>query len=80
MILVGLDLTSTVVAAVLGSLLDRGSSQLDRLRDGYAEAAKALAAWDNFPYRIERRVDDDPETRKSLSELSSDIVERLAYH
>ncbi|MGW5667026.1 hypothetical protein [Micromonospora sp. NPDC003776] len=64
----------------MGKLLDRGSSQLDRLREGYAEAAKALAAWDNFPYRVERRIDDHPETRRALSELGSDITERLAYY
>lgn len=79
-VLLGLALTSSVLAAVLGKLLDRGSAHLDRLREGYAEAAKALVAWDNFPYRIERRVDDDPETRRSLSELGSDIGERLAYY
>lgn len=60
--------------------MERGSTHVDRLREGYAEAAKALAEWSNFPYRIERRVADDAETRKALAELGSDITDRLAYY
>jgi hypothetical protein len=78
-ILVAFVLTSSVVAAVLSKLMERSASHLDRVRDGYAEAARALAAWDQYPNRIQRRVDDEPVTRRELSELGSDIVERLAY-
>lgn len=79
-VFLGLVLTSSVLAAFVGKLLDRGSTHVDRLREGYAEAAKALAEWSNFPYRIERRVADDAETRKALAELGSDITDRLAYY
>ncbi len=79
-VLLGLVLTSSVAAALVGKLIDRGSTHVDRLREGYAEAAKALAEWSNFPYRIERRVADDAETRKALAELGSDITDRLAYY
>ncbi len=72
--------TSSVITAIVGKLLERGSTRVDRLREGYAEAAKALAEWSNFPYRIERRVADDAETRKALVDLGSDITDRLAYY
>jgi hypothetical protein len=49
-LVVTLALTSSVIAAVLGKFMDRSASHLDRVRDGYAEAARALAAWDQFPY------------------------------
>jgi len=78
--LLAIVLTSSVISAIAGKLLDRGSTHVDRLREGYAEAAKALAEWSNFPYRIERRVADDAETRKALAELGSDITDRLAYY
>jgi hypothetical protein len=79
-VLLGLVLTSSVIAAFTGKLMDRGSAHIDRLREGYAEAAKALAEWSNFPYRIERRVADDGDTRKALADLGADITDRLAYY
>lgn len=79
-LLLGLVLTSSVVAAVLTKLLERSGAHLERLRDGYAEAAKALVAWNQFPYRIERRVDDEPATRSALADAGSEITERLAYY
>lgn len=78
-VLLGLALTSSVLAAVLGRVLERNGLHLDRVRDGYAEATKALMAWSQFPYRIERRVDDKDETRAEFSALGSDIMERLGY-
>jgi hypothetical protein len=79
-IILGLVLTSSVISAVLTKLMDRTGVHLDRVREGYAEASKALVAWYEFPDRIERRVDDDPATRAALSQMGSDIKERLAYY
>ena len=77
---VGLVLTSSVVAAGLTKVLDRTGAHVDRVREGYAEASKALVAWSQFPDRIARRVDDQPETRAALAKAGSDITERLAYY
>jgi hypothetical protein len=77
---VGLVLTSSVLASLIGNALERNSSRLDRVRDQYASATRALAAWNQFPVRIQRRVDDEPETRRRISEYGSDISEQLSYY
>lgn len=78
--LLSLAFTSSVLAAVFGKLLERSSAHVERVREGYAEATKALVAWVQFPYRIERRVDDAPATRASLAQTGSDMQESLAYY
>ncbi|GGK13064.1 hypothetical protein GCM10010124_02010 [Pilimelia terevasa] len=69
-----------MIAAVAGKLMDRSAVHLDRVRDQYAEATKALMAWAEFPDRILRRVDDDPATRAELAVRGADIKERLGYY
>ncbi len=78
-ILLALVLTSSVIGAVLSKLMERSAAYLEHVQEGYAEATKALVAWDQFPYRIRRRVNDEPEIRRGLAELGSDIQERLGY-
>jgi hypothetical protein len=75
---IGLLLTSSVLASLISNALERNSSHLDRVREQYASATRALAAWNQFPVRIQRRVDDEPETRRRLSEFGSDISEHEA--
>lgn len=82
-------LTLSVVTAVLGSSLVAGlvTAFLTGLRgaatarrDGYAAAIEAMVAWAEFPYRVRRRTDDEPETLHTLAELGHDLQERLARH
>ena len=78
--ILGLLLTSSFATAVITKLMERTGAHLDHVREGYAEASKALVAWSQFPDRIQRRVDDEPATRAALATLGSDITERLAYY
>jgi hypothetical protein len=72
-------LGSSVLTAVVSKLVDRSSSHVEKVREGYAEATRALVAWGRFPYRIERRLDDEPSTLLELSARGAEIQERLAY-
>ncbi|MGY1594511.1 hypothetical protein ACI79D_21230 [Geodermatophilus sp. SYSU D00708] len=79
-VVLGAVLTSSVISAVLTKVMDRTGAHVDRVREGYAEASKALVAWSLFPDRIQRRVDDEPDTRAALAKTGTDITERLAYY
>ncbi|MFI5706512.1 hypothetical protein [Kribbella sp. NPDC051620] len=72
-------LGSSVVGTMVGKVLDRSNSRTDAVRSGYADAAKALNAWGQFPLRIRRRVDDEPATLARLEALGAEIQESLAY-
>ncbi|MEV6287488.1 hypothetical protein [Kribbella sp. NPDC051770] len=72
-------LGSSVIGTVLGKVLDRSVSRNETIRDGYADATKALNAWGQFPLRIRRRVDDEPATLVRLETLGSEIQASLAY-
>lgn len=72
-------LGSSVLTAVVSKLVDRSSSHLEMVREGYAGATRALVAWGRFPYRIERRINDEPSTLLELTTLGAEIQERLAY-
>jgi hypothetical protein len=70
---------SSVLTALVTKLFDRSSSHVEQVREGYAEATRALVTWGRFPYRIERRIDDEPSTLLALTTLGAEIQERLAY-
>jgi hypothetical protein len=72
-------LGSSVFGTVMGKFLDRTGSRSDSIRAGYADATKALNAWGQFPLRIRRRVNDEPETLIRLEALGAKIKEDLAY-
>ncbi|HTC69111.1 MAG TPA: hypothetical protein VK662_06025 [Acidothermaceae bacterium] len=71
--ILGSSLVTALVSAALGNL--RASATLRR--DRYAEAVRTLVAWNEYPYRIRRRVDDNPETLDKLASLGHDLQERL---
>jgi hypothetical protein len=77
--IVTVALGSSVVGTILGKIADRSSARAESVRSGYADATKALNAWAQFPLRISRRVDDDPETLYRLETLGAGIKENLAY-
>lgn len=70
---------SSVLTAVFTKVFERSSSHVEKVREGYAEATRALVAWGRFPYRIERRIDDEPSTLLQLTTLGAEIQEQLAY-
>src|SRR5262245_10861601 len=70
---------SSVVGTLVGKMLDRGGARSEIIREGYADAVKALNAWGQFPLRVVRRVDDSAETLVRLEALGAQIKESLAY-
>lgn len=75
----GAVLGSSVLSALLTKLMDRSGTKAEAIRVGYAEATRAMNAWGQFPFRIRRRTDDEPETLRKLEALGAEIQERLAY-
>jgi hypothetical protein len=67
-----------VVGSVVTRALDSLSRAADRRRERYAATAEHLVAWLEVPYRIRRRVDDDPRTLAALAESFHDLQEHLA--
>lgn len=86
--LAGISLTSSIVVpivvsaatAIITMIITRSNDATNRRRDRYAEALTTLVAWVEFPYRVRRRTDDQPETLTALSSLGHDLQERLACH
>ncbi|MEU0093906.1 hypothetical protein [Kribbella sp. NPDC006257] len=70
---------SSVLGTLAGKLLDRGGARSETIRDGYADAVKAMNAWGQFPLRVYRRVDDSAQTLVRLEALAADSKEALAY-
>ena len=75
-----LALVITPMAATLLTLvITRAYEATNHRRDRYAQAVQTIAAWAEFPYRIRRRVNDDPSTLAALANLGHDLQERMAY-
>lgn len=72
---------AVAVLTTAGNLVLKRFDAADaRRRDQYSAAVSALVAWSEFPYRVRRRVNDDPETVAALAALGHDLQERLACH
>ena len=69
-----------IAGAIVVAVIPRWSEASERRRTRYAEAVGGLVAWAEFPYRIARRVDDEPETLRELAVLGHSLQERLAFH
>ena len=76
LILSVLSVTGTIIVAVV----PRWSEVRERRRASYADAVQGLVAWAEYPYRIARRVDDEPETLKELAIHGRILQERLAFY
>lgn len=72
-LLLGSSVVANFVAAVMTHL--RASAETRRQR--YATAVE-LAARIEFPYRIRRRTDEEPETLAKLAEMGHDLQQHLA--
>ncbi len=71
-------LGSSVVAGLLTSVLGNLRAAETVRRDGYAKAVRSLIARSEYPYRVRRRVSDDPEVLSALASRGHDLQEQLA--
>lgn len=69
-----------VAGAIVVAFVPRWAEVRERRRTRYAEAVQALVAWAEFPYRVARRVGDDPEILAELVRLGHDLQEKAAFH
>jgi hypothetical protein len=70
-------LGSSVVTAFVSTALVNLRASANLRRDTFAEAVRTLVAWNEYPYRIRRRVEDSPETLDKLAAMGHDLQERL---
>ena len=70
---------SLIGGGLIAIWLNRRDAARSRRRQGYAEAATAVVAWIEFPFRVRRRTSDDPSVLAELAQLGHDLQERLAF-
>jgi hypothetical protein len=75
---VGVAVTIALATAVGNQIISRLSDAADRRRDRYSDIVRTLVAWIEFPYRVRRRVDDEPVTLAGLAAIGHELQERLA--
>lgn len=73
-VLLGSSVVANIVTAAMTSL--RASAEIRRQR--YAAAVKLLAERIEYPYRVRRRTDNEPQTLAKLADLGHDLQQRLA--
>ncbi|MGW6261527.1 hypothetical protein [Streptomyces sp. NPDC055085] len=73
-----LALGSSVIAGALAHILTGLRSGATIRRDRYAAAVKLLVARIEYPYRIRRRISDNPDVLNALAATGHDLQERLA--
>ncbi len=66
--------------AIINALLAQVSQATNHRRESYASAVRTLVAWIEFPYRVRRRVDDEPGTLKDLADQGHTLQEQLEYN
>lgn len=71
-------LGSSVVAGTVTSALGDLRAAAAARREGYANAVRVLIARAEYPYRVRRRVSDDPDVLAGLVERGHDLQEQLA--
>ena len=78
--------SDVVVAAVVAGtvsfvvmLADHRRAHVDRLRNQYADAFRAYAAYREFPYVIRRRGSDDSAERSRITEELRRVQEQLTF-
>jgi hypothetical protein len=68
------------LGALLAYLLGQRQAALERKRRACAEAIADALSWFNLPYRIRRRLSNEPETLNALNERINSLRERLEFH
>lgn len=72
---------ATLLAALVGHVVNTMRARRDRWRDEFADALSAAVAYREFPYAVRRRRHDDPPAeRVRLSEAMREVQQSLAYH
>ncbi|GAB2752978.1 hypothetical protein [Nocardioides pakistanensis] len=71
-------LGSSLVAGLITTLLSNLRASATSRRDGYANAVRSLIARVEYPYRVRRRISDDPEVLTELVGRGHDLQEQLA--
>ena len=71
-------LGSSVVAGLITSVLGNLRTAATTRREGYANAVRSLIARAEYPYRVRRRVSDDPDVLADLVGRGHDLQEQLA--
>lgn len=69
-----------VAGAIIVAFVPRWAEVRERRRTRYAEAVEALVAWAEFPYRVARRVSDDPSVIAELAARGHELQQRVAFH
>jgi hypothetical protein len=72
--LLGSSVIAGLINTVLGSLHAAAASR----REGYANAVRSLIARGEYPYRVRRRVSDEPDVLAALVGRGHDLQEQLA--
>ncbi len=71
-------LGSSVVAGLITGVLGNLRAAATARREGYANAVRSLIARAEYPYRVRRRVSDDPGVLAALVSRGHDLQEQLA--
>jgi hypothetical protein len=71
-------LGSSVVAGLITSVLGNLRAAATARREGYATAVRSLIARAEYPYRVRRRVSDNPDVLAALVGRGHDLQEQLA--
>ena len=71
--------TLPAAGAIIIAFIPRWSDANERRRTRYAKAVEGLVAWAEYPYRVARRTDDNPETLKELAALGHSLQQNLAF-
>jgi hypothetical protein len=66
--------------ALIGFLLNQLANRRERKSQVYAEALRAIKAYQELPYRIRRRASSDGPTREALGSRISDVYTDLAFY
>ena len=72
--------TIAAVIAVVTYFFTQRQSILERKRRACAEAVADALAWLELPYRVRRRLDDEPVTLTALADRMHHLQERLTFH
>lgn len=71
-------LGSSVIAGLITSVLGNLRAAATARREGYANTVRSLIARAEYPYRVRRRVSDDPDVLAALVGRGHDLQEQLA--
>jgi hypothetical protein len=67
-------------ATVSGYLLTQSRARRERKATAFAEALTAVRRYQDFPYKVLRRTDDDPETRTRLGDEQTATGIQIQFH